>query len=122
MPIWSFTRFTAFTASPSEAPGARLKESVTTGNWPWWFTVMGTAFSSTRLKALSGTWPPVGNTLDEAIGAAEHGARCAEVGGGRGAGGGAGAVLAGPLSTAAVAMPPETRPVRAGVDSRCRCG
>ena len=31
----------AVTASPSEAPGARLKDSVTTGNCPWWFTASG---------------------------------------------------------------------------------
>ncbi len=47
MPISSCTLFTALTASPREAPGARLKESVTTGNWPWWFTVMGTVVVST---------------------------------------------------------------------------
>ena len=45
MPISSFTLFTAFTASPRDALGARLNESVTTGNWPWWFTVIGTLVS-----------------------------------------------------------------------------
>ena len=35
IPISCLTRFTAFTASPSDAPGARLNERVTTGNWPW---------------------------------------------------------------------------------------
>src|SRR5260370_14343109 len=66
-PISSLTLFTAFTASPREALGARLKESVMTGNWPWRFTVMGTARGSTRVKALRGTWPPVGNTVEEAM-------------------------------------------------------
>src|SRR5579862_2157874 len=55
------TRFTAFTASPSEASGARLKESVTTGNWPWWLMVMGALVSSIFVKAESGTCPPLGN-------------------------------------------------------------
>src|ERR1017187_9854732 len=31
----------AFVASPREAPGARLNESVTTGNCPWWLTARG---------------------------------------------------------------------------------
>ena len=43
------------TASPSETPGARLKESVTTGNWPWWLTASGAVPVSMRVKALSGT-------------------------------------------------------------------
>ena len=63
----AFTLFTAVTASPSEAPGARLKESVTTGNWPWWFTVMGAFISSTWVKAASGTCPPLGNCEVDAI-------------------------------------------------------
>ena len=29
------------TASPSDTPGATLNDSVTDGNWPWWFTVSG---------------------------------------------------------------------------------
>ena len=80
MPISSFTLFTAFTASPSEASGARLKESVTTGNWPWWFTVIGTEVISTWLNALSGTWPPLGNTRGGRNGARRT--RCSD---GRGA-------------------------------------
>src|SRR6516162_6279510 len=66
-PISCLTLFTAFTASPREALGARLKESVMTGNCPWWLTVMGTAMGSTRVKALRGTWPPVGNTDADAM-------------------------------------------------------
>src|SRR5580658_5331097 len=61
MPISSLTIFTALTASPSEAFGARLKESVTTGNWPWWLTVIGADESFTSENALKGTWPPLGN-------------------------------------------------------------
>src|ERR1035437_3106195 len=36
--IWS-------TAAPSDAPGARLNESVTTGNWLWWVIVRGDEIS-----------------------------------------------------------------------------
>src|SRR5215475_4997119 len=66
-PTSSFTLFTASTASPSDAPGARLNESVITGNCPWWFTVMGAERYSTCVNALSGTCPPVGNTDEDAI-------------------------------------------------------
>src|SRR5205823_1374977 len=68
IPISSLVRFTALTASPSEAFGARLNESVTTGNWPWWLTVIGAFISSTWLKAESGTWPPLGNIEVDATG------------------------------------------------------
>src|SRR5580693_6635507 len=62
----SFTLFTALTASPRDASGGRLKESVITGNWPWWFTVIGALDITTWVKALSGTWPPLGKTTDDA--------------------------------------------------------
>src|ERR1700690_2881714 len=65
-PTCSLARFTAFTASPSAAPGARLNESVTTGNWPWWLMVIGDALVSTWAKAASGIWPPLGNAVSEA--------------------------------------------------------
>ena len=51
----------ARTAWPSEAPGARLKESVTAGNWPWWLMASGAVLGAKRVKALSGTWAPVGD-------------------------------------------------------------
>src|SRR5499427_4896359 len=38
----------AFTASPSDAPGARLKEIVAAGNWPRWLIARGPDFSTTR--------------------------------------------------------------------------
>src|SRR5580704_13866446 len=66
MPISCCTLLTAFTASPSDALGAKLKDRVTTGNCPWWFTVIGTVVCSARVKALSGTWPPLLNTADDA--------------------------------------------------------
>ncbi len=47
------------TASPSDAPGARLNEIVTTGNCPWWLTASGAVVVSIWVKALSGTEPPV---------------------------------------------------------------
>src|SRR5579859_3961582 len=64
----SFTLLMASMACPSEALGARLNERVTTGNCPWWFTVMGALISSKCVKAASGTWPPLGNFDEEAIG------------------------------------------------------
>src|ERR1035438_10899301 len=64
MPISSLALLTALTASPSDASGARLKEKVMTGNWPWWFTVMGTAMFSVWLKALSGTWLAAAKTAE----------------------------------------------------------
>src|ERR1051326_575391 len=48
--------FTASTASPSAALGARLNENVITGNWPWWLMVMGAAIICSLLNAASGTW------------------------------------------------------------------
>ena len=48
----------ASTASPSEAPGARLKEMVAAGNWPRWLTSSGAGFSLTRATDDSGTCPP----------------------------------------------------------------
>src|ERR1700733_13909990 len=63
--ISSFTRFTAFTASPNEPPGARLKDRVTTGNCPWWLTVMGALVISRCVKVLSGTWPLLLNVVED---------------------------------------------------------
>src|SRR5580692_2370275 len=48
----------AAVASPKEAPGARLKEIVTTGNCPWRFTESGALLSSKWVKALRGTAAP----------------------------------------------------------------
>src|SRR6202162_6736788 len=45
----------AVTASLKAAPGARLKESVITGNCPWCVMVSGPDFVSQCVKALSGT-------------------------------------------------------------------
>src|ERR1700688_3541008 len=42
------------TAAPSEAPGARLKETVTTGNWLWWLIVMGDGTKDASTKDLNG--------------------------------------------------------------------
>src|ERR1700678_1877752 len=66
MCISSFTLFTALTASPRDASGGRLKESVITGNWPWWFTVIGALDITRCVKALSGTWPALGKTVLDA--------------------------------------------------------
>ena len=42
------------TAAPSEAPGARLKESVTTGNWLWWLIAMGDGIEVALVSVRSG--------------------------------------------------------------------
>ena len=49
----------ALVASPNEASGARLKEIVTTGNWPWWLTDNGAERDSKCVNALSGTAAPL---------------------------------------------------------------
>ncbi|MNT09507.1 hypothetical protein D3C72_1442930 [compost metagenome] len=49
---------TASTASPSDAPGARLNDSVAAGNWPTWLRSSAVGPCSTRATAPSGTvWP-----------------------------------------------------------------
>src|ERR1035441_8256910 len=71
---------------------------------------MGTATFSTWVKALSGTWPPVGNTVEEAMApppiavlvSAAPDALAAEVA--------AELVLPGPCARAALDEPPATRP------------
>src|ERR1017187_7215915 len=68
MPISFLAWLTALTASPSDALGARLKEKVITGNWPWWLTVMGTAMFSVWLKAPSGTWLAGAKTPEDGAG------------------------------------------------------
>src|SRR5205807_2179945 len=45
----------ASTASPREAPGARLNEIVTAGNCPWWAMTSGAARSCTLATVASGT-------------------------------------------------------------------
>jgi hypothetical protein len=41
-------------AEPSDAFGARLKETVIDGNWPWWVMESGSVVVSKCEKALSG--------------------------------------------------------------------
>ena len=45
----------ALTASPSDAPGSRLNESVMAGNCPWWFTARGAPQRPKPASAESGT-------------------------------------------------------------------
>src|SRR5260370_22965437 len=59
----------AFVASPKEPFGARLKEIVTAGNWPWGVTARGALGGSKWLKVLSGTAAPL--TVVVAMGLAE---------------------------------------------------
>jgi hypothetical protein len=49
---------TAPTAWPRETPGARLKERVTDGKRPWWFTCSGAALGSKRVRVVRGTDSP----------------------------------------------------------------
>ena len=58
-PAWRSAACTAFTASPRATPAARLNDSVTAGNWPWWLTSSGVVRGAKCVKALSGTWAPV---------------------------------------------------------------
>jgi hypothetical protein len=67
MSFWAFS--IAFVAAPRDAPGARLNETVTTGNWPWWFTDSGPLLISKCVNVLSGTAAPLID--DTAPGAAE---------------------------------------------------
>ena len=48
----------AFTAAPSEYPGAMSKERVTEGNCPWWLTVSGAVVCTRCTTADSGTGLP----------------------------------------------------------------
>ena len=58
-PRLAFAAVMASTAWLSDAPGARLKESVTAGKTPWWLMVSGSTVRVTCVTADSGTCPPV---------------------------------------------------------------
>src|ERR1700742_1285063 len=60
----AWARLTASTAWPSEEPSATLKDTVTTGNWPWCAMVSGEGFISKWVNAERGTG--VGMVLVEA--------------------------------------------------------
>ncbi len=51
---------TCATASPSATPGLRLKDTVTDGSWPVWFTDSGPTPVSTRVRLDSGMRSPFG--------------------------------------------------------------
>ena len=53
------SRWISATASLSAAPGAKLKDSVTAGNWPWWLMVSGATVLVKRATVLSGTCTPL---------------------------------------------------------------
>ena len=59
-PIPRSTPSMAFTASPSATSGARLNDRVTDGSCPWWLTCSGVMPGVMCVKALRGTWAPVG--------------------------------------------------------------
>src|SRR3954469_1051087 len=48
-------RWTAASAAPSATPGARLNDTVTAGNWPWWVMVKGCVVSAIVAIASIGT-------------------------------------------------------------------
>src|SRR5580658_4510612 len=54
MPTCCVTCLICSTAAPSDAPGARLKERVTTGNWLWWLIVIGDGIRDALTNAASG--------------------------------------------------------------------
>src|SRR5580658_1543457 len=54
IPSSCVTCLICWTAAPSDAPGARLNERVTTGNWLWWLIVMGDGTIFGLTKASSG--------------------------------------------------------------------
>src|SRR5690242_9002773 len=111
------TRSTALMASPSETPGARLKDSVTTGNCPWCVIAIGTATVCVLLKALSGITLPLGNACVDAGAAPEKGLEPAEYKDPDDAVAAAtSAELAGPLG-AVLVVPPATTPVPPEVDT-----
>ncbi|MNV92559.1 hypothetical protein D3C71_1871730 [compost metagenome] len=58
MPICCCTCSITLTASPSEAPWARLNDMVTAGNWPMWEIASCAWRCSIRASADSRTWPP----------------------------------------------------------------
>ncbi len=60
VPMRAWARTMAFTASPSDSPGARLKEIVTAGNCPWWLMASGVVVVVSWTIVLSGTGAPVG--------------------------------------------------------------
>src|SRR5439155_553662 len=47
-PMSRAARSIAATAWPSATPGARLKDSVTAGNWPWWLTASAARVAGIR--------------------------------------------------------------------------
>src|SRR5271157_4669840 len=54
MPKSRVTCLICSTAAPSDAPGARLNERVTTGNWLWWLMVMGDGIEEALTNDRSG--------------------------------------------------------------------
>src|SRR5580692_10886838 len=54
MPRSWVTLLISSTAAPRDAPGARLNERVTTGNWLWWLMVIGDGMLVDVTKARRG--------------------------------------------------------------------
>ena len=58
MPISACACSIAATALPSDAPGARLNDIVTAGNWPAWLITSWVLRSRIVARLDSGTWRP----------------------------------------------------------------
>src|ERR1700720_2376967 len=54
MPSSLVTSLIRCTAAPSDAPGARLNDRVTTGNWLWWLIAIGDGIETARTSPSSG--------------------------------------------------------------------
>src|SRR4030066_2372822 len=63
------TLSTAATACPKEMPGWRLKERVTEGSWPRWFTRRGPTPGVIVTTAFKGTRPPEEERMESRGGA-----------------------------------------------------
>src|SRR5689334_11449758 len=70
----------ALIASLSASPGARLKENVTAGNWPWWLTASGAVAGPYFATALNGTTVVPGVAVGVRLGVARGVALTAVVG------------------------------------------
>src|SRR5580765_3834938 len=57
-PICRSAFLMAVTAWPRATPGARLKDSVTAGNWPWWLMARGVVPGTKRVNEDRGTCAP----------------------------------------------------------------
>ncbi len=77
MPMRRCAASMASMAWPSDTPGARLNDSVTHGNCPWWLTDSGSVPGVARAMARSGTMPDAPRTYTRS---SDSGPRCIDGG------------------------------------------